>query len=104
MVAAYERLHDLGHAASVEVYAGERLVGGLYGVVMKPFFFGESMFAHARDASKLALGFLCEDRDFQVIDCQMPTDHLLSLGAEIVPRRSFLALLASHLGPPPLFP
>lgn len=104
MVAAYEALHDLGYAASVEVYAGERLVGGLYGVVMKPFFFGESMFSHARDASKLALGFLCEDRELQVIDCQMPTAHLLSLGAEIVPRRSFLALLASHLGPAPPFP
>lgn len=102
MVAAYERLHRLGLAHSVEVWdgdpsAGGCLVGGLYGVGIGRVFFGESMFSRATDASKVALVHLCHrlrEWEFGLIDCQMHTEHLASLGAEEVPRRRFVAWLA----------
>jgi leucyl/phenylalanyl-tRNA--protein transferase len=91
---AYLRLHQLGHAHSVETRIDGRLVGGLYGIGIGRVFFGESMFAHASDASKIALAHLCrylEQRGFVVIDCQMETQHLASLGARPIPRRTFAA-------------
>jgi leucyl/phenylalanyl-tRNA---protein transferase len=97
MRAAYQRLHDLGHAHSLEVWAGDQLVGGLYGVGIGGVFTGESMFHLASDASKVALVDLA-DRLAQaggsLIDVQMVTPHLASLGARDLPRAEFLALLA----------
>lgn len=96
MVRAYEALHRLGWAHSVEVWEGETLVGGLYGVAIGQVFFGESMFSRVDDASKVALVQLCEHLDaldFRLIDCQMRTDHLIRLGALEIPRREFVTLL-----------
>ena len=104
MRAAYLKLHRLGFAHSVETWGGERLVGGLYGVAMGAVFFGESMFSIERDASKVALKRLCDElaaRDFRMIDCQMATPHLLSLGAQLIPRPSFIEMLAGHVGDEP---
>lgn len=100
MVAAYTALHAAGHAHSFETWmpgeAGPELVGGLYGVALGRVFFGESMFARRTDASKIALAHLVAElraRDFAVIDCQMSTAHLASLGAREIPRAEFTALL-----------
>ena len=101
MRAAYLRLHRLGYAHSVETWLGEKLVGGLYGVALGRVFFGESMFSTERDASKVALHRLCEElsaRGVEMIDCQMATPHLISLGAELVPRAQFIHLLAAYVG------
>ena len=94
---AYIVLHKMGHAHSVETWQGGELVGGLYGVRIGNCYFGESMFSHARDASKVAFVHLVErvrSVGVQVIDCQVCTDHLASLGATPVSRRRFLELLA----------
>lgn len=96
MIAAYRRLHLLGHAHSVQVWAGDELVGGLYGVLQKQVFFAESMFSRRIDASKIALAALCEQalrEGWQLIDCQFYTDHLSSLGAREISRDMFLKLL-----------
>ena len=96
MVAAYTTLHRLGIAHSVEVWDDGRLVGGLYGVANGRAFFGESMFSRATDASKIALVHLCRqlvERGFRIIDCQMRTEHLMSLGAVELPRPRFVAQL-----------
>ncbi|MDP2809012.1 MAG: leucyl/phenylalanyl-tRNA--protein transferase [Rhodocyclaceae bacterium] len=96
MQAAYRRLHALGHAHSVEIWIDGQLAGGLYGVAIGRAFYGESMFARRRDASKIALAHLCSrlsTRGFGIIDCQMETAHLASLGARPIPRREFLARL-----------
>jgi leucyl/phenylalanyl-tRNA--protein transferase len=98
MRAAYVKLHQLGHAHSIETWLGDSLVGGLYGVCLGQMFFGESMFSTERDASKVALKRLCDEliaRGIKLIDCQMATPHLLSLGAKLMPRREFVAQLAS---------
>ena len=97
MIAAYETLHHLGIAHSVETYAGGELVGGLYGVHLGGVFFGESMFSHVTDASKVALARLvaeCRSRDIRLIDCQVASSHLASLGAAEMPRAEFIAQLA----------
>ncbi|OGA50770.1 MAG: leucyl/phenylalanyl-tRNA--protein transferase [Betaproteobacteria bacterium RIFCSPLOWO2_12_FULL_63_13] len=94
---AYNRLHRLGHAHSVETWIDERLAGGLYGVAIGRVFFGESMFADIRDASKIALAALvrqCLHRGIRLIDCQMHTGHLASLGARDIARSEFSRLLA----------
>ena len=96
MIDAYTHLHALGYAHSVETWRHDELVGGLYGVSWGAAFFGESMFARADDASKVAfcaLHRLAIDRRFEIIDCQMPNPHLLSLGVEVIPRQKFLRLL-----------
>lgn len=96
---AYERLHQLGYAHSVETWLGDELVGGLYGVAIGGVFFGESMFSRVTDASKIALRSLCDSLiayGFRLIDCQMATPHLMSLGARLLPRKEFVSLLASH--------
>jgi leucyl/phenylalanyl-tRNA--protein transferase len=99
MIAAYERLFDLGYAHSIETYLGDRLVGGLYGVRLGSIFFGESMFSRETDASKVAMARLveeCRARDIQVIDCQVASSHLASLGAREVSRHEFVAILRRH--------
>ncbi|MCK9382978.1 MAG: leucyl/phenylalanyl-tRNA--protein transferase [Sulfuritalea sp.] len=96
MQAAYRALHRLGYAHSVETWIEGRLAGGLYGVAIGRAFYGESMFSAARDASKIALVHLCahlKQRRFGIIDCQMETRHLTSLGARPIPRREFAARL-----------
>ncbi len=92
MRAAYSRLHRLGYAHCVETWIDGQLAGGLYGVAIGRMFYGESMFSRARDASKLALVHLARRlaaRGFGLIDCQMRTDHLASLGAREIPREQF---------------
>ena len=99
MIASYEQLHTLGFGHSVETYEAGRLVGGLYGLQLGQVFFGESMFSLARDASKVALARLveeCRARDIQVIDCQVASEHLASLGAREVSRSEFVALLRRY--------
>ena len=99
MQAAYESMHSLGYAHSVETWYQGRLVGGLYGVAIGRVFFGESMFSLERDASKVALRRLCDElvaRDFHMIDCQMATPHLLTLGAQLIPRAQFISQLTEH--------
>lgn len=96
MAQAYTRLHELGYAHSVEVWQAGRLVGGLYGVCLGRCFFGESMFHQAANASKVALVALVrrlKERDFELLDCQMPSDHLRSLGGREIPREEFLRRL-----------
>lgn len=103
MVTAYCRLYELGYAHSVETWQDERLVGGLYGVAYGGVFFGESMFARATDASKVALVALTAKLrawNFALIDCQLPSAHLSSLGAESIARSTFLAELKTGLSLP----
>jgi leucyl/phenylalanyl-tRNA--protein transferase len=99
---AYVELHQLGHAHSIEVWRHGALAGGLYGVRLGSVFFGESMFHRERDASKVALASLVSlalRKDVALIDCQMHTPHLESLGARSIPRAQFLTLLDQHLHP-----
>lgn len=94
MIAAYCELHRSGYAHSVETWLGGRLVGGLYGVSIGRMFYGESMFSLASNASKIALAHLArqlERWEFGMIDCQMNTSHLASLGAREIPRSEFIA-------------
>lgn len=103
MTLAYRRLHELGYAHSVEAWQDGRLVGGLYGVALGKVFFGESMFTRATDASKVAFVHLVRQLqrwDFVLIDCQVYTGHLASLGAAPIPRRDFSAILLREAGPP----
>lgn len=96
MIAAYNRMHVLGHAHSVEVWQGDDLVGGLYGVLLNQTFFAESMFSTAVDASKVALASLCEralEENWKLIDCQFHTGHLKSLGAREISRNNFMKLI-----------
>lgn len=99
MRAAYTHLHELGFAHSVEVWRDKELVGGLYGVAVGKIFYGESMFSRERDASKVALKHLCDRliaHHYALIDCQMATAHLQSLGARLIPRAEFTSLVAIH--------
>ena len=96
MQSAYSELHRLGYAHSVETWRGGSLVGGLYGVALGQAFFGESMFSHVTDASKIALAHLCallQQKSFGIIDCQMETNHLSSLGASPISRTEFATML-----------
>jgi leucyl/phenylalanyl-tRNA--protein transferase len=108
MHAAYCTLFQRGHAHSVEVSLDGKLVGGLYGVLLGRMFFGESMFSRERDASKAALAHLVEKglvAGLQLIDCQLPTPHLRSLGSKPMTRSEFSKLVAAATAGPdvPLF-
>ncbi len=99
MIAAYTELHERGYAHSVEVWQGDELAGGIYGVSLGRMFFGESMFSAATDASKAALATLAwqlNDWRFTLIDCQIMNDHLRTLGVRNMPRRHFLELVAAN--------
>lgn len=107
IIEAYTELHHMGHAHSVEVWQDGQLVGGLYGISLGKFFFGESMFARASNASKF--GFISlvrwlQAQDFQLIDCQQETAHLMSLGARAISRSEFMAKLQENLAHHPLQP
>lgn len=103
MQKAYIELHQLGHAHSVEVWQQNQLVGGLYGISIGRLFFGESMFAHQADASKVGFVTLVQELQhtgFALIDCQMPTEHLARFGARSISRHSFAQYLQEHLDQP----
>ena len=103
MRAAYLELHRLEHAHSIEIRRDGALVGGLYGVRLGGVFFGESMFSRERDASKAALAHLvavCRRNSLAVIDCQLPSRHLTTLGSRTIPRSQFQALLREHARTP----
>jgi leucyl/phenylalanyl-tRNA--protein transferase len=94
---AYLSLHQLGHAHSVEIWRAGHMIGGLYGVLLGRVFFGESMFSSAANGSKLALAHLvkrCIEDGTALIDCQMPSAHLRSLGSRPMARAEFVRLLA----------
>jgi len=96
MASAYRELHQLGHAHSVEVWLDHELAGGLYGIAMGRVFFGESMFSRVSEASKVGFVHLLRQlqaRGYRLVDCQVYTAHLISLGAEEIPRREFCRLL-----------
>ncbi|MGQ2983266.1 leucyl/phenylalanyl-tRNA--protein transferase [Flavobacterium sp.] len=98
MTKAYCRLHDLGIARSVEVWQGDELVGGLYGIDQGHVFCGESMFSKVPNASKIAFIALCKKlqlENYKLLDCQVHNDHLESLGAKEIDREDFMAILKS---------
>lgn len=106
VIEAYCRLHALGHAHSVETWMDGQLVGGLYAVSLGTMVYGESMFSRVSDASKLAFVHLVrhlQTRGVRMIDCQMYTPHLASLGARLIPRAAFLdtVAVATREVPPP---
>lgn len=93
MIQAYQRLHQLGYAISVEAWYQKKLAGGLYGIRMKNIFFGESMFSYVSNASKAAFITYVQQlqqEGIKLIDCQVYTPHLASLGAQFIPRKEFL--------------
>ena len=103
MIAAYTRLFEAGYAHSVETWREGRLVGGLYGVAIGRMFYGESMFSREPDASKVALVRLARQLarwGFGLIDCQMETAHLASLGARTLPRADFVERVAEWVNLP----
>ena len=105
MIAAYLELHRLGYAHSVEVWQGGNLVGGLYGMAIGRMFYGESMFSSVPNGSKIALAYLCKQLvhwQFTLIDCQMYTPHLASLGARTIPRDEFIQKLTKLINCTPV--
>lgn len=97
MKAAYVQLHQLGFAHSIEVWEQERLVGGLYGVAVGDVFCGESMFSLVSNASKTALIHICRSGAFKMIDCQVHSDHLESMGAQMISREEYIRILHKSL-------
>ncbi len=93
---AYIQLHREGHAHSVEVWEGELLVGGLYGVTVGSVFCGESMFSLVSNASKVTLISLCNRGHYTLIDCQVHTEHLESMGARMIDRKEYLGILQNN--------
>lgn len=105
MIESYCKLHELGFAHSVEAWYEDKLVGGLYGIIMGKCFFGESMFSTMSNSSKAAFITLCkllEEKNFIMIDCQVYTKHLESLGAVNIPRSKFLELVEKGISITPL--
>jgi len=103
MLSAYSRLHELGFAHSAEAYVGDDIVGGLYGVSLGSVFFGESMFATAPDASKVAFVSLLRQMQrwgIDLVDCQVHTGHLARFGAEAWPRKKYLVEVARRMNAP----
>jgi leucyl/phenylalanyl-tRNA---protein transferase len=105
MINAYTQLHEMGYAHSIETWMDGELAGGLYGLAIGRMFYGESMFARRTDASKLALAHLCnqlEQWSVGLIDCQMQTAHLASLGAKPISREAFIHELKRLIELPPI--
>jgi leucyl/phenylalanyl-tRNA--protein transferase len=99
-IEAYTRLHKMGFAHSVEVYAGHKLAGGLYGISLGAAFFGESMFSKVNNASKAAFHALaerCSEFGFGFIDCQVDSEHLRKMGASLVTRQDYLLMLKESM-------
>lgn len=100
MMSTYTRLHQMGYGHSIEVWHDEKLVGGLYGLALGSAFFGESMYSHAPDASKVALVHLAKkasSHGIDFIDCQLPTEHLSRMGAIDISRKAYLEILEDAL-------
>lgn len=100
VISAYTDLHKMGYAISYEAWQNNTLVGGLYGIKMGHIFFGESMFSSVSNASKAAFIFATQQMQkegLQLIDCQVYTDHLASLGARMIPREEFMHLLREYI-------
>ena len=97
MLDVYCQLHDRGVAHSFECWSENNLVGGIYGLVLGDIFFGESMFSKVKDASKYAMYYLCNTVRPFLIDAQVYSDHLSTLGAEKIDRSVFTSLVQSHL-------
>ncbi|MDO8413159.1 MAG: leucyl/phenylalanyl-tRNA--protein transferase, partial [Gallionellaceae bacterium] len=107
MIAAYSELHKMGVAHSVETWIDGTLAGGLYGLSIGRMFYGESMFSHAANASKIALAHLTTQLarwGYGMIDCQMNTPHLASLGAREIPRTEFIQQMKELIHYPPVLP
>jgi len=103
MIAAYERLHSDGWAHSIEVWQDDELAGGVYGLCIGKVFFGESMFSTKANASKIALLGLTkhmQEFDLELIDCQVVSQHLVTLGASVIPRNEFAQILNQACDPP----
>ncbi|MFW5450154.1 MAG: leucyl/phenylalanyl-tRNA--protein transferase [Methylophagaceae bacterium] len=103
MIESYTALHQQGFAHSIECWHDGNLIGGLYGVAIGKVFFGESMFSTLRDSSKIALVVLCQQLQrwgFPIIDCQIYSQHLASLGAEEIPRQDFINYLKQYCSDP----
>ena len=103
MIDAYTELHTIGLAHSIEVRMNSILVGGIYGVSIGKHFYGESMFSAVNDASKVALVTLAKllaKWDFELIDCQIETEHLVSMGAKTVARADFIEMLDQNANQP----
>ncbi len=96
MIDAYTKLYELGYAKSVEVWLEDELVGGLYGVDLGAIFCGESMFARVSNASKVAFITFLQNSNYVLVDCQVYTAHLSSLGAREIPRKEFIHLLTAN--------
>ena len=94
---AYQQLHQAGHAHSIEIWDNTDLAGGLYGVAVGKIFCGESMFSRVSNASKTALISLCHSGEFTLIDCQVHTEHLESMGARMISRNEYLRMLRNIL-------
>jgi leucyl/phenylalanyl-tRNA--protein transferase len=100
MIEAYTLLHEMGYAHSVECWMDDELVGGLYGLALGKIFFGESMFSRQSNASKVAFVYLAEkllEKGFDLIDCQLKTEHLMQFGAREIPGAEFQDLLAKSV-------
>ncbi len=93
---AYINLHKLGFAKSIEVWQNNKLVGGLYGIEINGIFCGESMFSKVSNASKVALIWLCKNNNYSLIDCQVRTEHLISMGAEMIEQKKYLEILQQN--------
>jgi leucyl/phenylalanyl-tRNA--protein transferase len=98
MKEAYINLHKQGHARSVEVWLNDELVGGMYGVVVGNIFCGESMFSKVSNASKTALIGLIRTGGYKLLDCQVYTDHLQSMGARMISRKEYMEILKNSAG------
>ena len=97
MIIAYNNLHRAGHAHSIEIWSEKKLVGGLYGIAIGAVFYGESMFSRMDNASKAAYRVLCKllsAYGFDIIDCQVDSEHLESLGAREIPRNEFATIIS----------
>ncbi len=93
MEEAYKKLHTLGIAKSIEVWQNDELVGGMYGLEINKLFCGESMFSSVSNASKTAMIWLSTQNNYTLIDCQLRTDHLISMGAEMISQKQFMNIL-----------
>ena len=103
MLDVYCQLHDQGYAHSIECWQNGRLVGGMYGLVLGDIFFGESMFSRVKDASKVAMHYLLTEIKPFMLDAQVASPHLMTLGAEMIPREQFVQTVKKHLDNPVLF-
>lgn len=97
MLENYCQLHERGIAHSVECWDNNQLVGGMYGLKMGEIFFGESMFSRMKDASKIAMHYVCTEIKPVLLDAQVQSDHIMRMGAELIPRSTFVRLLAKHI-------